>query len=162
MVFEIEVLLPTGYDVIVIPPPGVLYAISHDGFWKSGHDFLIAFHSNILSAMHGSRDNEVSLQAGYDVIIISLLGVALRYFYMKNSERVTVTSWSRSIEMLYLWCMVSEITRFYCKPDVTSSWFLRQGRCTQFLNCRFWKGDPDFISVLHCNYTSFVHRFQFN
>jgi len=58
--------------------------------------------------------------------------------------------------------MVSLITRFYCKPDMTSSWFLRQGRCTQFFDSRFWKGDPDFILVLHCNYTSIVHHFRFN
>jgi len=32
------------------------------------------FHSNILSGMHGFRDNEVSLPTGYDVIVISPLG----------------------------------------------------------------------------------------
>ena len=26
----------------------------------------------------------------------------------------------------------------------------------------FWKGDPDFILVLHCNYMSIVHRFRYN
>jgi len=135
---------------------GALHIHVHDGFWRSDHDFLIASHSNFVSGM------------------------------------------------------VSEITRFYCKPDITSSWFLRQGalygfwrsdhdfltafhsnvlsamhgfqdnevllqsrcdiiaisppggRSTQFLDCRFWKGDPDFISVLHCNYTSIVHRSRFN
>jgi len=52
----------------------------HDGFWKSDHDFLIALHSNFLSGMHGFQDNEVLLQAGYDVIVISQPGVAPRYF----------------------------------------------------------------------------------
>jgi len=66
-----DVLLPTGYDVIVSPPPGVFHAIFHDGFWNSDHDFLIAFHNNFLSGMHGFRDNEALLQAGYDVIVIS-------------------------------------------------------------------------------------------
>jgi len=28
--------------------------------------------------------------------------------------------------------------------------------------CWFWKGNPDFILVLHCNYTSIVHRFRYN
>jgi len=53
---------------------GALHAIFLDGLWKSDHDFLIAFHSNVLSAMRGFRDNEVLLQAGYDVIVISPLG----------------------------------------------------------------------------------------
>jgi len=53
--------------------------------------------------MHGFRDNEVLLQAGYDVIVIS--------------------------------------------PPA---------------DCRFWKGDPDFILVLHYNYMSVVHSFRFN
>jgi len=75
-----EVLLPTGYDVIVISPPGALHAHVYDGFRRSDYDFLIAFHRNFLSAMHGVRDNEVLLQAGYDVIVISPLGSALRYF----------------------------------------------------------------------------------
>ena len=28
--------------------------------------------------------------------------------------------------------------------------------------CWFWKGDLDFILVLHCNYMSIVHRFRYN
>jgi len=35
MVYEILRFFPTGYDVIVSLPPGVLYAIFHDRFWKS-------------------------------------------------------------------------------------------------------------------------------
>jgi len=58
--------------------------------------------------------------------------------------------------------MVSEINWFYVKPDVTTSWFLRQGRCTQLFDCRFWKGDADFIWVFHCKYTSIMHRLRFN
>jgi len=59
---------------------GALYAIYMTGFWKSDHDFLIAFQSNFLCGMHGFPDNEVLLQAGHDVIVISPPGVALRYF----------------------------------------------------------------------------------
>jgi len=40
--------------------------------------------------------------------------------------------------------------------------FSARGRCTQFFDCRFWKGDPDFILVLHCNYTSIVHGVRLN
>jgi len=59
---------------------GALHSHVQDGFWKSDHDFLIASRSNFLSGMHGFRDNEVLLQAGYDVIVISPPGNALRYF----------------------------------------------------------------------------------
>jgi len=88
-----KVLLQTGYDVIVISPPGVAHAILRDGFWKSDYDFLIAYHSNFLSVMHGFRDNEVLLQAGYDVVVILPLGGRFRRFYMMDSERATMTSW---------------------------------------------------------------------
>jgi len=66
-----EVLLPTGYDVIVIPPLGAVQAFFHDGLWKSNHDLLSEFYINFLSGMHGFWDNEVLLQDGYDVIGIS-------------------------------------------------------------------------------------------
>jgi len=52
---------------------GTLQAIFRDEFWKSDHDLLLVFHINFLSGMHGLRDNEVLLQAGYDVIVNSLL-----------------------------------------------------------------------------------------
>jgi len=55
---------------------GALQKIFHDAVWKSNHDFLIAFHSNFVSGMRGFRDNEVLLQAEYDVIVISPLGGA--------------------------------------------------------------------------------------
>jgi len=51
---------------------GALQATFHDGFGKSEHDFPLAFHSKFVSGMHGFRDNEVLLQAGYDVIVILL------------------------------------------------------------------------------------------
>jgi len=71
-----EVLLPAGYDVIMISPPGGASGHFYDEFWMNDHDFLIVFHINFLSVMHGFRDNEVLLQAGYDVIVISPLGSA--------------------------------------------------------------------------------------
>jgi len=66
-----EVFLQAGYDVIVIWSPGGASGDFYDGFWKSDHDFLIVFHSNILSGMHGFWNNKVILQAGYGVIMIS-------------------------------------------------------------------------------------------
>jgi len=50
------------------------------------HDFLIVFHFNFFSGMHGFQDNEVLFQTGYGVIVISPL------FYMTDSERATMTS----------------------------------------------------------------------
>jgi len=32
---------------------GALHAIFHDGFCKGDHNFLIVFHSNFFSGMHG-------------------------------------------------------------------------------------------------------------
>jgi len=55
---------------------GALRVIFQDGFWKTDQDLMIAIHSNILAAMHGIRDNEVLLQAGYYVIVISPPGGA--------------------------------------------------------------------------------------
>jgi len=60
---------------------GALHAIFHDGFWKNDHNFLIVFHSNCVSGMHGFWDNKVLLQAGYDVIVISSLGGAPANFH---------------------------------------------------------------------------------
>jgi len=54
-----EVLLPTGCDVIVSPPPGGVARTISWQYWKSDHDFLIAFHSNVLATMHGFWDNEI-------------------------------------------------------------------------------------------------------
>jgi len=64
--------LQAGYDVIVISSPNCASVIIHDGFCKSEHDFLMTFYKNLLSMMHGFRDNEVLLQAGYDVTVFSL------------------------------------------------------------------------------------------
>jgi len=60
---------------------GALHAILHDGFWKSDYDFLIAFRSNFLSAMHGFKDIEVFLPTGYDVIVSTPPGGAARTFH---------------------------------------------------------------------------------
>jgi len=71
-----EVLLPVGYDVIVIYLLGGASGDFHDGFWKSDYDVVIVIHSNFLSGMHGFRDNEIVLPTGNDVILISPSGGA--------------------------------------------------------------------------------------
>jgi len=79
-----EVPLPTGYDVIVISFLRAFQVIFYDVFRKSDHDFLTAFLSNVLSEMHGFRDNEVYLPTGYDVNVISPLGGVPHRFCWRN------------------------------------------------------------------------------
>jgi len=83
-------------------------------------------------------------------------------FCMTDSERATMTSWWRSAATFYLGCMVSEITRFYCKPDMTSSWFLRQGALYAISHNGFWKSDHDFLIAFHSNFLSAIHGFRDN
>jgi len=70
---------------------GSLHTILHNGFWKSEHDFLIAIPINFIFAMHGFRDNDVLMQAEYNVIVISPPGGATRNFLMADSERATLS-----------------------------------------------------------------------
>jgi len=89
-----EVLLQGEYHVIVISLLGVLQANFHDWFWWSGHHFLIAFHSNFSSGMHSFRDNEVLLQGGYYIIVISPLGSAswdFSWWIMKSDYDFLIT-----------------------------------------------------------------------
>jgi len=53
----------------------------------SDHDFLLTFHSN-FALMHSIQDNEVSLQAGYDIIVTAPPWGALRQFtiYLLNAD----------------------------------------------------------------------------
>jgi len=84
-----EVFLQDWNDVIVIYSPGGTASTFFDWFWKSDHNILIVFHSKFLSDMHGFRDNEILLQTGYDVIVISPTGGAARNFWIADAEMVT-------------------------------------------------------------------------
>jgi len=86
-----EVLLQAGYDVIMISW-WALQAIFHDGFLKSDHDFLIAFHSIFFICDACVRDNKVLFQTVYNVIVISPPGGRFRRFFIADSERATMTS----------------------------------------------------------------------
>jgi len=71
---------------------GALHAILYHGFWKRDYDFLIVFHSNVLSGMHGLLDNKVLLQGGYDVIVISPLeGASGNFSWRILKERPWLT-----------------------------------------------------------------------
>jgi len=65
---------------------GALQANFNYRLWNSDHDFLIAFHCNFLSQMHGFPDNEVLLPTGYDVIVISPLQAILHDEFWKNDH----------------------------------------------------------------------------
>jgi len=65
---------------------GAPQMIIQDAFWNSEHDFLIAIESNFLCVIHGFRDNEVLLQARYDVIMMSSLGGASGEFSWRILE----------------------------------------------------------------------------
>jgi len=121
---DTEVLLQAGYDVIVIYPPG---GTSHDFSWRILKErawLPDSDPSNFLSAMRSFRITR--FYCGYDVIVSPSPG-ALYTLFTTDSEKATTTSWFRSIVTFYRGCMVSEITRFYCKPNMTSSSVLSQG-----------------------------------
>jgi len=131
---------------------GALHALFHDGFWKSDHDFLIIILSNVLATMLGFRDNEVVLTSGYDIIVSPPPGGCCTHFFMTDSEKATITSWWRSIVTFYLGCIVSEITRFHCKPDMTSSCFLRQEALQAIFHDVFWKSYHDFLLAFYSEF----------
>jgi len=83
-------------------------------------------------------------------------------FFMMNPERATMTFLQRFIVTFYLGCMVSDITRFYCKADLTSSWFLRKGALRAIFCDGFWKSDDDFLIAFHSNFLSGMHGFRDN
>jgi len=123
-------------------------AVFHDGFCKSNHDFLIAFHSKFLSGMHGLRDNEVLLPTGYDDIVSLHQGALQVNFYdgfWKSDHDFLIAFHSNFCQG----CMVSKITMFYCKLDMTSLWFIRQGALHAIFLDGFWKSDHDFMIAFH-------------
>jgi len=112
--------------------------------------------------MHGFRDNEVLLQAGYDVIISPPIGalhaLVLDGFWKCNHDFMIVIH-SNVLSA----CIVSEIKRFYCKSHVTSSWFFHQ----EALHAIFMTDSEratmhDFPIVIHSNFLSAMHGFRDN
>jgi len=60
----------------------------------------------------------------------------------------------------YLLCTVSEITRFYCKPDMTSSWFLRKETFYTGFVDGIWKSDLSFIIMVHWHIPRISYSFE--
>jgi len=82
---------------------GTLQAIFLDGFWKSDHDFLIAFLGNLMSAMHCFRDIEVVLPTGYDVIVISPLPLQAIFHdgFWKNDHDLLIAFYSNFVSGMH-------------------------------------------------------------
>jgi len=72
---------------------------------------MIMIKVTFLSGMPGFRDNEVLLQAGNDVIVISPSGRAEPNFLIADFERAT--------PILY-YCTVFDLMNFSCLPERTS------------------------------------------
>jgi len=87
---------------------------------------------------------------------------ALQMIVQDAFWRASMTCWLCSIVTFYLWCMVSVITRFYCKPDMMSLWFLRYGAFQAIFRDGFWKSDHDFLIALYTNFLSMMHGFRDN
>jgi len=83
-------------------------------------------------------------------------------FYIADSERATMTSWWRSIVIFHLGCMVSKIKWCYFKPDLTSSWFLRQVAFYAISRDKFWKSDHDILIAFYNNFLSAMYVFGDN
>jgi len=120
---------------------GALQMIIHDGFWKSEHDFLILIYSNFLFVMHGFRDNEVLLQAGYDVIVISPLGGASYKF----SWRIRVLG--MMLNCIHTeWCPGHEVKLL---PHIHYHWQLFVLMCHE-------AGQSAFLRIHSCNYVQIL------
>jgi len=102
--------------------------------------------------MHGFRDNEVLLQAWYDVIVISTPRVAAGNFSWRilKERPWLLIAFHYSITTFYLGCMVSEITGFDFKYDVTVISLL--GAFQAIFHDGIWKSDHAFLSVVNGNF----------
>jgi len=85
-----------------------------------------------------------------------------RRFFRTDSERASMTSWLWSIVTLYVRCMVSEITRFYCKPDMTSWWYFHQVALRAIFHDGVWKSDHEILKAFNSNDSSGMHGFRDN
>jgi len=122
-----DVLLPTGHDDIVSPPPGKAAHtfLFHDGFWKSDHDFQLMIHSNFLASMHGFQDNEVVLPTGYDMTSSSDLRQGrFTWFFMtwfwKSDYDFLIVMHNNFLSVMHGF----QDNEVFLQADMTSSWFI--------------------------------------
>jgi len=141
---------------------GAPQAILHDEFWKSDHDFLIAFHSKCYLWCMVSEKTRYYCKLDMTSSRLLRQGAPhaiLHDEFWKSDHDFMIVFY---IVTFYLWCMISEITRFHCKPDMTLSWFLRQGSLHAILHDGFCKSDHDFLIAFHSNFLSVMHGFRDN
>jgi len=132
---------------------------------------MIVIHSNVLSAMHGFRENDVLLPTGHDVITSPPPDMTSSWFIRKMALQAIFHDgfWKSDHDFLitlhinFLYeCMVFEITRFYCKPDMTSSWFHRQRALHAIFLDGSWKSELEFRIAFHSNFLSGMYGFRDN
>ena len=75
-----DVFLRAEIVVRAIYPLGGVIHIFDDGSRKGDHEFLFVFYGNFTSIMHHFRENDVFLQTGIDVMVLSSLGGAVQSF----------------------------------------------------------------------------------
>jgi len=163
-----EVLLPPDMTSSWFLRQWSIYANLHDGLWNSDHDFLIAFHSNFLSAMHDFRDNDVLLQTGYYVIMISIflstIGIVdISYVSTFLISTIPIVAISKAQSQQYQLLILA--TNCWYPQFKLSIWTIIS---TINCWCRYWQfelrmskigivanGIVDMNNVVHCWYGQF-------
>jgi len=165
-----DVLLPTEYDVIVIPPQGALHArpASRDFLWR------------ILKERPWPPDSVPKVS-----FFLRCMVSEITRFYCKLDM---TSSWFcrqgafRAIFHDGFWKMIKIDHDFqiafhsnvcsvmhgfrdnevYWKPNMTSSWFIRQGALNAIFFDGFWKSDHEFLIAFHSNFIFGMHGFRDN
>jgi len=120
---------------------------------------MIVIHSNFLAARHGFWGiTRLCCQPDMSSSSVLREGALHAPFYdwLWKSDHDFVIAFHSNF---YLGC-ISEITRFYCKPDMTSLWILRQGALHAFFHDCFWKIDHDLMIVIYSNFLSVMLGFR--
>jgi len=68
---------------------------------------------------------------------------------MTEFERAINVSYQCSIVTLFRSCTISEIMRYFCKPEITSWWYIRYWASYIIFNDLFWNGDPKFTFMFY-------------
>jgi len=116
---------------------------------------------NFSSVKHGFRDKEVFCKPDMTSSWFGRQEALHANFhdgFWKSDRNCLIVFHSN----FFLGCMVSEITRFYCKADMTSTWFLHLGALELIVQDAFWKSEHDFLIVIQSNFVFVMHGFRDN
>jgi len=86
------------------------------------------------------------------------LHAILQNGFWNSNHNFLIVKYSNFLSAMY----VSELTRFYCQPDMSSSSVLRQGALHAPFHGGFWKSDHDFLIEFHSNFLSVTNGFRDN